>query len=63
MLTVDESRDGVEGQTATGFGHGRRRGFGQRRWHGRDRARRGEAVRTAAAARSERRCRDAGARS
>jgi hypothetical protein len=46
-LTVDESHDGGDGRTVTSFRHGRWRGFGQRRRCGRDRARRGEAVRTA----------------
>jgi hypothetical protein len=30
MLTVDESRDGGDGWTVMSFGHGRRRGSGQR---------------------------------
>jgi hypothetical protein len=33
-LTVDESRDGGDGWTATSFGHGWRCGFGQRRLTG-----------------------------
>jgi hypothetical protein len=40
-LTVDESRDGGDGRTATSFRHGRRPGFGQQRRRGRDGARRG----------------------
>jgi hypothetical protein len=39
-LTGDESRDGGDGRTATGFGHGRRCGFRLRQRHGQDRARR-----------------------
>jgi hypothetical protein len=46
-LTVDESRDSGDSRTSTSFGHGRRRGFGQRRRRGRDGARRGEVVWTA----------------
>jgi hypothetical protein len=61
MLTVDETRDGGGRPDNDGIQTRRRRGFGQRRQRGRDGARRGEAVRTAAAARSargrsERRC-------
>jgi hypothetical protein len=55
-LTVDETRDGGGRPDIDEIRTWRRRGFGQRRRRGRDGARRGEAVGTAAAARSERRC-------
>jgi hypothetical protein len=53
-LIVDEARDGVRRPDSGGIQTRRWRGFGQRQRHSQDGV--SEAVRTAAAARSERRC-------